>query len=148
MAVLESILVTRCSLLVADKAGKMCLSFTSFFFSCGFPCCLFSSHARNEGGMQAGEKEQGQFQTARRPGSELMCSSGEEPHAPGVGNQSKHSCRCTDLFVSAYMHVLTCTWRVFVCVGLCILCKARSGRRMEDMWVFGKTLTSTIWTTA
>ncbi len=89
--VLESILVTRYSLPVADR---VCLSFTRFFFFSSSSFLWISSllvscfHAMAEmkEGRRQGEsarKEQGQFQTAQRPGSELMCSSREEPHCPG-----------------------------------------------------------------
>lgn len=72
------------SILVTVK----CLSFfhrVFFFFLVNFliDAVLFSSHARNERGMQteSTRKEQGQFQTAQRPGSELMCSF-RENHMP------------------------------------------------------------------
>lgn len=69
---------------------------------------LFSSAARNKPeiqGQSLKKKEQGHSETAQRRGSELMCSSGEEPHALGEGKQRKHSCRrwmC--VCVCAYSH--------------------------------------------
>lgn len=76
-----------------------------------------------------------------------MCSSEEEPHALGVGNQSKHSCCYTDLFVCACAHI----HMHVVCIRLCRCANLVQIKTTEEdgghVWVFGKTLMSTIWTT-
>ena len=98
------------SILVTVK----CLSFfhrVFFFFSCEFPhwCCLVFIPCQKWKGDADREHKKGARTISNRsaPWVRAHVFLQGEPHALGVGNQSKHSCCCTDLFVCVCVCVCT-----------------------------------------
>ena len=110
-----------------------------FFFSCEFPhwCCLVFIPCQKWKGDADREHKKGARTISNRsaPWVRAHVFLQGEPHALGVGNQSKHSCCCTDLFVCVCVCVCAHIHMYVVCIRMCrcvhlVLSKTK-GRRME-----------------